>query len=179
LRAVFLDLNGTLVEPVKVQHPSELTLLRSAIEAVRLLNQHGFLCPIITVQSRIAKQIFSSSDFLLWFASLQAQFRSHGAVILGPYVCPHQGRDQCACKKPQVLLYQQAVAKHDIVVSQSAVIGDTRADMQAAQLLGCLSCLVRTGHGERAIQEQHADQVASYVASDVLDAAQWLVARAT
>ena len=54
-KAVFLDLNGTLVLPVKVKSPSEYQPIAGSVEAVRLLNQAGFICPVITVQSGISK----------------------------------------------------------------------------------------------------------------------------
>ncbi len=74
MRAAFLDLNGTLVEPVRVTKLRELTVLPHAIEAVRLLNQAHFLCPVVTVQSRISKAFFSLQDFSAWFTSLRQQF---------------------------------------------------------------------------------------------------------
>lgn len=175
MRGVFLDLNGTLVEPVKVRHLSELRLLPRAVAAVQLLNQHGFCCPVITVQSRIAKQYFSLSDFHLWFATLQATLETASALLLGPYICPHQRRDQCACRKPHVLLYEQAIAACALDVARAAVVGDTIGGMQAAQRLGCVGCLVQTGQGLRDSREHAADQLATYVASDVLDAAEWVV----
>src|SRR2546430_4318415 len=77
-QAAFLDLNGTLVMPVQVQHPTEHWIIPGAIEAVRLLNQHGFLCPVVTVQTRIAKGYFSVADFATWFQSVVGHFRSAG-----------------------------------------------------------------------------------------------------
>ena len=59
MRAALLDLNGTVVEPVRVSHPQELSLLPHALEAMRLLNQQQLLCPVVAVQSRISKAIFS------------------------------------------------------------------------------------------------------------------------
>lgn len=176
MRAAFLDLNGTLVLPVRVTHPVEYTLIPGALEAVRLLNQHGFICPVVTVQSRIAKQIFSPDDFINWFGDFQAALRRQDADVLGPYLCPHQGRDACHCKKPRPYLYQQAATDNDICLQHSAIIGDTIDDLQVARTLGCTGCLVRTGWGEHALRERHAGDIASYVASDVLDAVQWIVA---
>jgi D-glycero-D-manno-heptose 1,7-bisphosphate phosphatase len=177
MRAAFLDLNGTLVEPVRVTALRELTLLPHAIEAVRLLNQAHFLCPVVTVQSRISKAIFSLQDFSAWFEALQQQFDVAGARLLGPYVCPHQRRDACGCKKPQTPLYLQAAREHAIDLAQSIVIGDTYDDVAAAQALGIPGCLVRTGWGEHNIQHKQADRIASVIASDILDAAQWAVTR--
>ncbi len=175
MRAAFLDLNGTLVEPVRVTELRELTVLPHAIEAVRMLNQAQFLCPVVTVQSRISKAIFSFQDFSAWFTGFQQQFHVAGARLLGPYVCPHQRRDACQCKKPQTQLYLQAAHEHTIDLAQSIVIGDTYDDVAAAHALGIPGCLVRTGWGEHNIQHKQADRIASMVATDILDAAQWAV----
>lgn len=176
MRAAFLDLNGTLVLPVRVTHPVEYTPISGAVEAVRLLNQHGFICPIVTVQSRIAKQIFSRDDFMHWFRIFQADLRRCGAEVLGPYLCPHQGRDACACKKPQPYLYQQVAAASGIAIERSVVVGDTLDDVRVAHALACSSCLVRTGWGEQAVRMQAPGATATHVAADILDAAHWVVA---
>ena len=173
MRAAFLDLNGTLVEPVRISDLREFRLLPHAIEAVRLLNQAQFLCPVVTVQSRISKAIFSLHDFLAWFTEFQQQFHMAGARLLGPYVCPHQRRDACLCKKPQTQLYLQATHEHAIDLAQSIVIGDTADDMAAAQALGIPGCLVRTGWGNHNIEHKQADRIATVVTNTVLDAAQW------
>src|SRR5687767_6388781 len=99
-KAVFLDLNGTLVMPVQVTSPAEYKMIAGSIEAVALLNQSGFLCPIITVQSRIEKGVYSESAFLDWFKTLQDKFQAQNATLLGPYVCPHSSRSHCSCHKP-------------------------------------------------------------------------------
>lgn len=178
-RAAFLDLNGTLVMPVQAAHPREYALLPNAVEAIRLLNREGFACLVITVQSRIAKGMYSKEDFLSWFSRFQADLSTEGATVQGPYFCPHWRGDRCACKKPQTLLYRQAGDNHRIDLAHSVVVGDDISDMLAAKELGCAGCLVRTGWGERVIREQSADRVADHVAADVLQAAQWIISRMT
>ena len=59
---VFLDLNGTLVEPLKQERLDELTLIPGVAEAVARLTAAGFVCPVVTVQSRIAKGLFTCAD---------------------------------------------------------------------------------------------------------------------
>ncbi len=117
MRAAFLDLNGTLVMPVKAQHPSNYVLLPRAIEAIQLLNTYGYVCPIITVQSRISKQIYTQSDFLSWFETLKEHLSEKNAFVVGPYICPHQKRDMCACMKPLPCLYKKAAPDYDIDVA--------------------------------------------------------------
>jgi len=176
-KAAFLDLNGTLVMPVQVRHPTEHWIIPGAIDAVRLLNQQGFLCPVVTVQTRIAKGYFSGEDFAAWFQDVVGHFRAAGAVLCGPYVCPHWPPASCQCAKPQPSLYRQAAVEHQIALAQSVIIGDTAGDIQAAKTLGCLGCLVRTGWGEATLEGVGGGQDADHIAADVLAAAQWIVQR--
>ncbi len=140
-----LDLNGTLVEPLKPDRLDELTLMPGVIEAIARLSAAGFVCPVVTVQSRIAKGLFSSADFQSWFASFAAHLGAYGATVVGPYVCPHRFAEPCPCKKPNTLLYERAALHHDIDVTKSFVIGDSPDDVRAARRLGARGCLVRTG----------------------------------
>ena len=174
-RGAFLDLNGTLVMPVQVGHPREYTLLPGVVEAVRLLNEHDFICPVITIQSRIGKGLYSADDFARWFAAFQAQLAAERASVHGPYVCPHRFQEPCACKKPAPYLYRQAAQDWDIALNASVVIGDTAADVRAAQLFGGRGCLVRTGWGERALNKHQAGTYADYIAADLLEAVRWAV----
>ncbi len=72
-RAVFLDLNGTLVSPLKPDALDDLVLLPGAAEAIARLTAAGYVCPVVTVQSRIAKGLFSSADFEAWFVRRQVR----------------------------------------------------------------------------------------------------------
>jgi histidinol phosphatase-like enzyme len=62
-RGVFLDLNGTLVEPLKQERLDELTLILGVAAAIARLSVAGFVCPVVTVQSRITKGLFTMRDF--------------------------------------------------------------------------------------------------------------------
>lgn len=175
-RAVFLDLNGTLVMPLKVTSPAEYRLLPAAVETICILNKAGFICPVVTVQSRIAKGFYSEDDFRKWFRGLQEKLALEGAEIIGPYLCPHRLRGNCACRKPSPTLYLQAARDLDIDCASSYVAGNSWRDLEAAAAIGASSCLVLTGEGTRT---QSARAVkAEYVALDILQAAQWIVEQA-
>lgn len=132
-RGVFLDLNGTLVEPLKPERLDEITLIPGVVEAVARLSAAGFVCPVITVQSRIAKGLFSLPEFEIWFASFAAGLQVQGALVVGPYVCPHRFVDPCPCKKPNTLLYDRAVAEYQLKPAECFVIGDSPEDVRAAR----------------------------------------------
>src|SRR5262245_6468933 len=124
-RGVFLDLGGTLVEPLKPERLDDLTLIPGVIEAIARLTAAGLVCPVITVQSRISKGLFSLAEFEAWFARFARHLSVHGAIVAGPYVCPHRFAEPCECKKPNGLLYERAARQHGIDVSKSYVVGDS------------------------------------------------------
>jgi histidinol-phosphate phosphatase family protein len=144
-KAVFLDLNGTLVLPLKHERLSDLTTIPGALGAVARLTDAGFVCPVVTVQSRIAKGLFSMDEFIDWFRGFSDEWMAHGASLVGPYVCPHRYAERCECEKPNAFLYERAIRDHHIDQSRSFVIGDSPNDVRAATAIGARGCLVRTG----------------------------------
>jgi histidinol-phosphate phosphatase family protein len=163
---VFLDLNGTLVQPLKPERLDDLTVIPGVVDAVARLSAAGFVCPIVTVQSRIAKGLFSSADFERWFARFAADLDERGARVVGPYVCPHRFAEPCACKKPNTLLYERAALPHGMNVTASFVIGDSPDDILAARRLGAQGCLVCTGWAaDPRVAERAAPNAAAIVPS--------------
>lgn len=174
-RAVFLDLNGTLVLPLKPQTLSELTLIEGAEQAIARLSQAGLLCPVVTIQSRINKGVFSADDFQQWFRDFARGLSSSGAELLGPYVCPHRFREPCDCKKPASLLYEMAAREHAIDLRRSFLIGDSVEDVCAAYRFGGQGCLVRTGWAENPVVAERAAPYACFVAETLGQAVDWVL----
>jgi histidinol-phosphate phosphatase family protein len=172
---VFLDLNRTLVEPLKQERLNELTLIPGVAVAVARLTAAGFVCPVITVQSLIAKGLFSMADFQSWFAGFAADLEAQGARVIGPYVCPHRYGEPCPCKKPNVLLYERAASEHQLMATDCFVIGDSPDDVQVARHLGARGCLVRTGWASDPRVVEIALQDASIVADSFAQAVDWIL----
>ena len=174
-RAVFLDLNGTLVAPVLVERLADLKLIEGVADGIARLCQAGFVCPVVTVQSRIEKGMFTGAEFLVWFGGLARQLAAVGATVVGPYVCPHRFRTPCACKKPQTLLYKRAAADHGLELTASYVVGDSAADIEAAQRFGGRGCFlgspgtVQGGAGMAAM--------ASHAGRSMTEIVDWIVSR--
>jgi D-glycero-D-manno-heptose 1,7-bisphosphate phosphatase len=173
-RAVFLDLNGTLVLPIKPASLDELALILGADDAVRRLRGAGFRCPVVTVQARIEKGRFTEAEFRSWFARF---FDDLGLDVDGPYVCPHRPRRSCPCRKPNPLLYERAARDLGIDLGRSYTIGDSPEDVEAARRFGGRGCLVRTGWAadDRFVEEARA--AAAFIGDSVTDAVDWILAR--
>jgi D-glycero-D-manno-heptose 1,7-bisphosphate phosphatase len=174
-RAVFLDLNGTLVLPIKPDSLNDLNLIEGAGQAIARLSQVGFLCPVVTIQSRIAKGLFSMEEFHRWFRDFAAGLRAYGAEIVGPYVCPHRFSEPCACKKPSTLLYEQAAREHGIDLPRSFAVGDSADDVFAACRFGGQGCLVRTGWAEDPGEVKRAAPYASFVGESLSETESWIL----
>jgi D-glycero-D-manno-heptose 1,7-bisphosphate phosphatase len=166
----FLDLNGTLAEPLPLAEQS-LTPLAGAFDALRLLTDAGYGCPVITVQGRIGTGLLGDQEFRAAFRSFERQAATHGARLDGLYLCPHSASQVCPCRKPRTQLYEQAAHDLDADLSRSWVIGDTSPDLGAAHHLGIRAILVRTGHGHAA---EHDPTPRQAVVDDVLAAARLL-----
>jgi D-glycero-D-manno-heptose 1,7-bisphosphate phosphatase len=174
-RGVFLDLNGTLVEPLKQDRLDELTLIPGVVDGIARLTAAGFVCPVVTVQSRIAKGLFSLMEFQAWFETFAEALARQGACVVGPYVCPHRRADPCACKKPNVLLYQRAAVEHQLIAGDCFVIGDSPEDVGAARRLGARGCLVRTGWARDPHVVETAAPDSTIVVDSFAQAADWIV----
>jgi len=172
-KAVFLDLNGTLVLPLKQESLSEMTLISGADAAVKRLLSAGFVCPVVTVQSRIEKGLFTESEFRSWFSDF---FGLLGLDVKGPYVCPHRYNHPCPCKKPNTFLYDRAAQELSLDLSQSYTIGDSPQDCEAARRFGGTGCLVRTGWAvqDRVVEEA---QPFAFIGDTIAEVVDWILNR--
>jgi D-glycero-D-manno-heptose 1,7-bisphosphate phosphatase len=163
----FLDLNGTLAQPLQADR-REFTSLPGALDALRALTEAGIACPIITVQGRIGTGQLTRRQFHAAFRSFRQQADQHGATLDGLYLCPHPATHACPCRKPRTHLYERAARNLSADPTRSWVIGDTSLDLAAARLLGIRAILVRTGHGQAA---EHDPTPRDAVVDNVLAAA--------
>ncbi|MBP99603.1 MAG: hypothetical protein CL477_02870 [Acidobacteria bacterium] len=173
-RAVFLDLNGTLVLPLKQESLDEMTLVPGADTAIARLLTFGLVCPVVTVQARIEKGLFTEAEFRAWFMSF---FSNLGLDVKGPYICPHKYNHVCPCQKPNSLLYQQAAQELGLDLSRSYTIGDSPQDVQAACRFGGTGCLVRTGWAAQDQVVEKARASAAFIGDTIADAVQWILSK--
>jgi histidinol-phosphate phosphatase family protein len=176
-RAVYLDLAGTIVMPLKPESLEEIWPIAGAVEAIARLSAAGFRCPVVTVQARIEKGLFTEVQFREWFRTFATGIKKQGALLEGPYVCPHRFATPCACKKPSTLLYERAASEHGLQLAGAFVVGDSAVDMEAASRLGGVGCLVRTGWAQDEAELARARQHSSFVGADVAEAVDWILAR--
>ena len=144
-RGVFLDLNGTLVEPLKQERLDELTLLPGVAEALARLTAAGFVCRWSRCRAALRKACFPWRTSRPGLRPSRQALEARGALVVGPYVCPLATASCARARKPNVLLYERAVSEHRLTAADYFVIGDSPDDVRATRRLGARGCLVRTG----------------------------------
>ena len=105
---------------------------------------------------------------------------SQGAFIEKMYYCPHhisgtvpEYSFKCECRKPNPGMLEKAADELSIYLGRSFVIGDGIADMEAGQRAGCRTIfLAREIRGD---EWSHLRSMTDYVASNLYEAAKWLV----
>ena len=148
--AVFLDRDGTIIEDAGYVHePGKVKLLSGAAQAIRQLNEHGFLVVVVSNQSGIGRGLYTVADYTAVQRRLTELLEAHGAHLDGAYFCPHHPRftGPCECRKPEVKLFRDAAQALDIDFTRSWWVGDRLSDVQPAAALGGKAILVATGEG--------------------------------
>jgi D-glycero-D-manno-heptose 1,7-bisphosphate phosphatase len=176
--AVFLDRDGTINEEMGyINHLSRVRLLPQAIPAIRRLNEAGFKVVIVTNQSGAARGYFPAALVDEVHKYLKTLLAIGGAHVDGIYACLHAPDENCRCRKPRPALMQQAAQELDLDLARSYAVGDRYRDVQTAANAGVNGILVLTGYGlgEYEYLRPTAPAQPVYVASHLLDAAEWIL----
>ena len=153
--AIFLDRDGTLSHEVGyVNHPSRFRLYPWSVDAVRAINDAGWLAVLVTNQAGVARGYFPEVVVKEVIRRLEDSMAAGGARLDGLYVCLHHPtlgeppyRKDCDCRKPRPGMLKKAEAELGADLSRSWVVGDRRSDLQLAWSVGARGALVQTGYG--------------------------------
>jgi D-glycero-D-manno-heptose 1,7-bisphosphate phosphatase len=177
-QAVFLDRDGTIVEdPGYLHEPAKVKLLTGAAEAIRRLNDAGYVVVTVSNQSGIARGLYTLADYEAVERRLGELLTAQGARLDASFVCPHhpQFTGPCDCRKPGTKLFRDAKAALGIDFAQSWWVGDRLSDVQPARVLGGRAVLVTTGLGNLHQGQARASNVT--VVADLTGAVEQIVRR--
>ena len=143
--AVFLDRDGVInVDHGYVSTWEQFEFLPGVPEALRELQDAGYLLVVVSNQSGIGRGYYSEADV----ASLNQAIAQHlgstvGVTLSAFYHCPHhpteaegEFRRQCDCRKPAPGMIQRAVLDHGIDLKTSLLVGDKDSDIEAGRAAG-------------------------------------------
>ena len=159
-KAIFLDRDGTINKYVGfLRNIDDFELIDGASEAIKLINQSGYLAIVVTNQPVIARGEVSWEELHEIHKKMETLLGKDGAYIDGLYICPHhpdkgfegerpEYKFACDCRKPKPGLLLQAAGDFNIDLSQSYMIGDSNSDIEAGKNAGCKdSILIDTNKG--------------------------------
>ncbi len=158
-QAIFLDRDGVLnVERSYISKPDELELYDFTPDAVRKINQAGYLSVVVTNQSAIARNLCTEEEVYTIHKKMETILGEQRAWLDAIYFCPHHPEKgfpeenpiykiDCDCRKPKTGMFRRAIEKFNINIHESFMIGDSERDIQAGINVGCVTIGVRTGYG--------------------------------
>ena len=153
-RAIFLDRDGTINKYVGfLRDIEQFELIDGAAEAIRLINESGYLAIVVTNQPVIARGEVTGDELNAIHNKMETLLGAEGAYLDGIYYCPHhphKGYDgevpelkiDCDCRKPKPGMLLKAAQDFNIDLSQSWMVGDGENDVTAGKNAGCRTALI-------------------------------------
>lgn len=153
MQLIILDRDGVINEDSDeyIKTPDEFIPIPGSLEAIARLNQAGYTVLIATNQSGIARGYFDIDTLNQIHDKLKRLLNGYGGRVDGIFFCPHGPDDKCHCRKPRPGLYEEIAQRLSTSLEGVPAVGDSLRDLQAAQLVGAVPILVRTGKGERTL----------------------------
>ncbi len=142
-KCVFLDRDGVLnVERGDYTFREEdFMVIPGVPEALKLLKINGYLLIVVTNQGGIAKDIFTRQDMHKCHQKLQNICNN---LIDAFYFSPaHPLVSNSLTRKPGSLMLEKAIAKFNIDVESSWLVGDQTRDLEAAAKVGVKGILIK------------------------------------
>src|ERR1043166_4153347 len=172
-RAAFLDrdgvLNRAIVKNGKPYPPAALGALETppdAPAALGALRAAGLLLIGVTNQPDVARG-----------TQRREVVESMNAALLDAlplddlFVCYHDERDGCDCRKPRPGLLIRAADRYGIDLGSSFLVGDRWKDVAAARAAGCAAVLIDYGYAESGPDASAPDRTVGSLS----EAAEWIL----
>ena len=169
---VFLDRDGTIIEDRHyLSDPDGVVLLPGTIQGLGRIIALGGQLIVITNQSGIGRGYFDLLAAEAVNDRMNELLVAEGVELSGIYLCPHSPDDECNCRKPGTLLFEQAAEEQCVPLEGCYVIGDRSSDVEAGVRLGARTVFIASaGDDEAATSLVRAD----ITASDLIEAADFI-----
>jgi histidinol-phosphate phosphatase family protein len=156
---VLIDRDGTLNRDVgHLRRAEDLEVFACVGPALRRLNQSEWRAVVITNQPVLARGEADETELSRIHHRLETEVAHDHAYFDRFYYCPHHPdsgfpgevaalKIACDCRKPAPGLILRAARDLNLDLARSWLIGDSTADLGAAEAAGVSGILVETGNG--------------------------------
>lgn len=157
-KAIFLDRDGTINKYVGfLRNIDDFELIDGVAEAIRKINESGYLAIVVTNQPVIARGEVSFEELEEIHNKMETLLGKEGAYLDAIYYCPHHPHKgykgerpelkiDCDCRKPKPGMLLKAATDFNIDLSRSWMVGDGENDIQAGINAGCKTVLLSNGN---------------------------------
>lgn len=176
--AVFLDRDGTLILDKDYLHkPEEVEYFPGALEAMKRLQDAGFVLVMVTNQSGVGRGYFTMQDVENVHAKIRADLAALGVTLAAIYTAPEAPDQPSRGRKPSPAFLHDARDAFGLDLARSYMIGDKFIDLEAGWNAGVKrSLLVRTGYGAKVEKKEAAQLKNAVVVDGFAQAAEWMIA---
>ena len=155
---VFIDRDGTINKHIGfLRDIDEFELLPGVADAVKMINEAGYLAIVVTNQPVIARGEVTATELQMIHNKMETLLGQEGAYLDAIYYCPHHPHKgypgevaelkiDCTCRKPKPGMLMKAAEDFHVDLSSSWMIGDGENDVKAGHAAGCNTALI--GNGE-------------------------------
>lgn len=141
-KAIFLDRDGVINKErgEYTYKVSDFEILIGVKDALAQFRRRGFLNIIITNQAGISRGLYSIEDMQACHTYLLQECKG---LIDDIYYCPwHPDVSNSLMRKPDSVMLERALAKYNIGIEESWMVGDKERDVAAGKKTGLKTCLI-------------------------------------
>ena len=123
-RYILLDRDGVINRDSDdfIKSPEEWLPIEGSLEAIAMLNEHGYKVIVVTNQSGIARGLFDAAMLEKIHDKMHRLVNEKGGAITAVYYCPHGPESTCECRKPKAGLLKAFAADFDASTNPVSVI---------------------------------------------------------
>lgn len=150
--ALFLDRDGVLNKEIGgyITRLEDFEICEAMIPYLQKKQEEGYKLIVITNQGAIERGMLNHETLFEVNEKLKAAYALHGIQFDEIYYCPHHNEvSVCLCRKPKSLLLEKAIARFNININESIMIGDHDRDRYAAEGAGVLGIVIPSNNFEQ------------------------------
>lgn len=177
MKLVLLDRDGVINvdRPDSVKSRGEFILLPNVIPAIKRLNEASIPIAIVTNQAVVGRKELTEEGLADIHIHFQKMLGDEGAFIDKIYICPSVDPEDPR-RKPNPGLLLDALQDFQVSPQDAILVGDTLRDLEAASAIHSPRILVRTGQGEKTIDQGLPDSVLPVtILSDLYEAVSFIL----
>jgi D-glycero-D-manno-heptose 1,7-bisphosphate phosphatase len=176
MKLVILDRDGVINydSPQFIKTPDEWKPIPGSLEAIALLNQHGFRIALATNQSGVGRGLLDMATLNSIHGKMQKALAQVGGRIDALFYCPHAADMNCDCRKPKSGMIDEIARRFGADLHDVPSVGDSLRDLQASEARGAQPILVLTGKGQATL-DKGGLPANTWICADLAEAAQRII----